>query len=126
MQYNIPIYRRAFEAIQSGKKKFEVRTLKSYEDIDYSQVCIGDVFSFQIVAGPPFRNLDVISDEVLEAEVTWVYHFHSAMELFLVLGFDWLSFQPSSLEEAIEGLHQIKEYKENIPEYGVYVYELKV
>jgi len=64
--YRLEIYRKPLEAILSGKKKVEIRTNNSYEQIDYSSLAPKDIIKFQIISGPPFVNLHIVEENVLD------------------------------------------------------------
>jgi len=125
MKYYTEIYQLPFDAILDGSKKFELRTNTSYEKIDYCNLRTGDQIEFKVIAGPPFINFDVIHNKRLVITIGEIRHFSSARALFEQEGYKWCSFQPSSIEEAIDWIHQILEYKTSIPQYGIYAFEIK-
>ena len=47
--YPLEIYRKPLEAIISGRKKVEIRTNNSYENIDYTKLEPYDIIKFQII-----------------------------------------------------------------------------
>ena len=66
--YSLEIYRKPIEAIKKKKKKVEIRTNNSYENIDYTKLEPGDIIKFQIINGPPFVGLEVVDVEEGDAE----------------------------------------------------------
>ena len=67
--YKLEIYKKPLDAIKNGTKHIEIRTNNSYEAIDYSLLKVDDIISFQIINGPPFINLDVITPHALKIKV---------------------------------------------------------
>ncbi len=124
MNYRTQIYQLPFDAIWAGSKKFELRTNTSYETIDYSQLKTGDTIEFEVIAGPPFIDLSPIHKEGLVITIGEVKHYDSARSLFEQEGYKWCSFQPNSIQEAIDWIHQILEYEIAIPKYGIYAFEV--
>ena len=61
----------------------EIRTNNSYEAIDYSLLKVDDIISFQIINGPPFINLDVITPDALKVKVKRVTNYRTPEELLL-------------------------------------------
>ena len=68
-KYKLEIYEAPLKAIKNGLKKVEIRTNNSYEEINYDELVSGDILSFQIIAGPPFTGLEVITPDALEVKV---------------------------------------------------------
>jgi ASC-1-like (ASCH) protein len=125
MKYYTEIYQLPFNAILAGTKKFELRSNTSYEKIDYRSLKTDDQIEFKVIAGPPFVNFDVINNQRLVITIGEIKHFSSARALFEQEGYKWCSFEPNSIEEAIDWIHQILEYKTSIPLYGIYAFEIK-
>jgi ASC-1-like (ASCH) protein len=124
MKYTTKIYQQPFDAIVAGDKTFELRTNASYEDIDYTQIVLGDEIEFEVIAGPPFVDFTIIHNIKLVITVGEVRHYDSARTFFEQEGFAWSSFKLNSIEEAVDWIHQILEYKANIPEYGLFALEI--
>lgn len=114
-----------FDAIVAGTKTFELRTNTSYEEIDYTKLKSGDQIEFEVIAGPPFKDFKVIHNHRLEITIGEVRHYDSARTLFETEGFKWCSFEPASIDDAIDWIHQILEYENSIPKYGIYAFEVK-
>lgn len=124
MKYRTEIYQLPFDAIVSGTKKYELRTNTSYEKIDYSTLQTGDQIEFSVISGPPFVDFTIISNQKLLITIGEVKHFSTARELFEKEGFKWCSFQPNSIEDAVDWIHQILEYETQIPKYGIWAFEV--
>ncbi len=124
MKYYTKIYQLPCDAIVAGTKKYELRTNTSYEEIDYSSLKTGDEIEFEVIAGPPFKNFEPIHDRKLLITIGEVKHFNSAADLFKQEGFKWCSFEPNSILEAVDWIHEILEYKEMIPKHGIYAFEI--
>ena len=118
--YRLEIYRKPLEAIISGKKKVEIRTNNSYEQIDYSSLTQGDIIKFQVILGPPFVDLQIIEENVLDVEVLKVINYKSPKELLCQEGMGVLSELVETIEEGEDLLYSFHEYKEMIPIYGIY------
>jgi len=124
MKYYSQIYQLPFDAILKCIKKFELRTNTSYETIDYSKIQKGDQIEFSVIAGPPFVDFTVINNIRLLITIGRVYHFDSARTLFKKKGFKWCSFNPESIDEAVDWIHQILEYEPCIKKHGIYALEI--
>ena len=118
--YRLEIYRKPLEAIQSGKKKVEIRTTNSYEQIDYALLAPKDIIKFQIISGPPFKNLQIIEKDVLDIKVTKVINYKTPRELLEEEGLNVLSNLAETLEEGEEMLYSFHEYREMIPVHGIF------
>lgn len=118
--YKLEIYRKPLEAILSGKKKVEIRTTNSYEKIDYALLVPGDIITFQIISGPPFKNLQIIDKDVLDIKVKKVINYKNPRELLEEEGLSVLSNLVETLEEGEEMLYSFHEYREMIPVHGIY------
>jgi len=118
--YRLEIYRKPLEAILSGKKKVEIRTNNSYEQIDYSSLAPKDIIKFQIISGPPFVNLHIVEENVLDIEVLKVSNYKTPRDLFYEEGLHVLSDLVETMEEGEELLYSFNEYKEMIPIHGIY------
>ncbi len=118
--YSLEIYRKPLEAIISGKKKVEIRTNNTYENIDYKKLQTGDIIKFQIINGPPFVGLEIIEKDALSIEVINVINYKNPEDLLKNEGLEVLSGIVSSLEEGVEMLYSFEEYKEMIPIHGIF------
>ncbi len=118
--YSLEIYRKPLEAIISGKKKVEIRTNNTYENIDYKKLQTGDIIKFQIIKGPPFVGLEIIEKDALSIEVITVINYKNPEDLLKNEGLEVLSGIVSSLEEGVEMLYSFEEYKEMIPIHGIF------
>ena len=78
-KYKLEIYESSLKAIKSGLKKVEIRTNNTYEEINYDQLLPGDILSFQIIPGPPFIGLEIITPDALEVEVLKVVKYKSLL-----------------------------------------------
>ena len=122
--YKLEIYKKPLDAIKNGTKHIEIRTNNSYEAIDYSLLKVDDVISFQIINGPPFINLDVITPDVLKVKVKRVTNYRTPEELLLNEGLQVLSTLVNSLDEGIKMLYSFHEYEEMIPIHGIFAIEI--
>ena len=118
--YPLEIYRKPLEAIISGRKKVEIRTNNSYENIDYKKLEPGDIIKFQIINGPPFVGLEIVEKDALSVEVLKVIKYKNPEDLLKNEGLEVLSGIVSSLEEGVEMLYSFEEYKEMIPIHGIF------
>ena len=118
--YPLEIYRKPLEAIISGRKKVEIRTNNSYENIDYTKLEPYDIIKFQIINGPPFVSLEIVEKDVLSVEVLKVIKYKNPEDLLKNEGLEVLSGIVSSLEEGVEMLYSFEEYKEMIPIHGIF------
>ena len=118
--YPLEIYRKPLEAIISGRKKVEIRTNNSYENIDYTKLEPYDIIKFQIINGPPFVGLEIVEKDALSVEVIKVIKYKNPEALLKNEGLEVLSGIVSSLEEGVEMLYSFEEYKEMIPIHGIF------
>ena len=119
-EYKLEIYESPLKAIQSGLKKVEIRTNNTYEEINYDQLLPGDILSFQIIAGPPFIGLEVITPDALEVEVLKVIKYKDPEALLEQEGLDVLSTLVETIQEGVDLLYSFHEYKEMIPVHGIF------
>ena len=122
--YKLEIYKKPLDAIKNGTKHIEIRTNNSYEAIDYSFLKVDDVISFQIINGPPFVNLDVVTPDALKVKVKRVTNYRNPEELLLNEGLQVLSTLVNSLDEGIKMLYSFHEYEEMIPIHGIFAIEI--
>ena len=122
--YKLEIYKKPLEAIKNGSKNIEIRTNNSYEAIDYSLLKVDDIISFQIIDGPPFVNLDVVTPDALKVKVKRVTNYRNPEELLLNEGLQVLSTLVNSLDEGIKMLYSFHEYEEMIPIHGIFAIEI--
>ena len=122
--YKLEIYKKPLDAIKNGTKHIEIRTNNSYEAIDYSLLKVDDVISFQIINGPPFINLDVITSDALKVKVKRVTNYRNPEELLLNEGLQVLSTLVNSLDEGIKMLYSFHEYEDMIPIHGIFAIEI--
>ena len=122
--YKLEIYKKPLDAIKNGTKHIEIRTNNSYEAIDYSLLKVDDIISFQIINGPPFINLDVITPDALKVKVKKVTNYRNPEELLLNEGLQVLSTLVNSLDEGIKMLYSFHEYEEMIPIHGIFAIEI--
>ena len=118
--YSLEIYRKPLEAIISGRKKVEIRTNNSYENIDYTKLEPYDIIKFQIINGPPFVGLEIVQKDALSVEVLKVIKYKNPEDLLKNEGLEVLSGIVSSLGEGVEMLYSFEEYKEMIPIHGIF------
>ena len=118
--YPLEIYRKPLEAIISGRKKVEIRTNNSYENIDYTKLEPYDIIKFQIINGPPFVGLEIVEKDALSVEVLKVIKYKNPEDLLKNEGLEVLSGIVSSLEEGVQILYSFEEYKEMIPIHGIF------
>ena len=118
--YSLEIYRKPLEEIISGRKKVEIRTNNSYENIDYTKLEPYDIIKFQIINGPPFVGLEIVEKDALSVEVLKVIKYKNPEDLLKNEGLEVLSGIVSSLEEGVEMLYSFEEYKEMIPIHGIF------
>ena len=118
--YPLEIYRKPLEAIISGRKKVEIRTNNSYENIDYTKLEPYDIIKFQIINGPPFVGLEIVEKDALSVEVLKVIKYENPEDLLKKEGLEVLSGIVSSLEEGVQILYSFEEYKEMIPIHGIF------
>ena len=124
--YKLEIYKKPLDAIKNGTKYIEIRTNNSYEAIDYSLLKVDDVISFQIINGPPFINLDVITPDALKVKVKRVTNYRNPEELLLNEGLQVLSTLVNSLDEGIKMLYSFHEYEDMIPIHGIFAIEIEI
>ena len=124
--YKLEIYKKPLEAIKNGSKNIEIRTNNSYEAIDYSLLKVDDVISFQIINGPPFVNLDVVTPDALKVKVKRVTNYRNPEELLLNEGLQVLSTLVNSLDEGIKMLYSFHEYEDMIPIHGIFAIEIEI
>ena len=118
--YPLEIYRKPLEAIISGRKKVEIRTNNSYENIDYTKLEPYDIIKFQIINGPPFVGLEIVEKDALSVEVLKVIKYKNPEDLLKNEGLEVLSGIVSSLGEGVEMLYSFEEYNEMIPIHGIF------
>ena len=118
--YPLEIYRKPLEAIISGRKKVEIRTNNSYENIDYTKLEPYDIIKFQIINGPPFVGLEIVEKDAFSVEVLKVIKYKNPEDLLKNEGLEVLSGIVSSLGEGVEMLYSFEEYKEMIPIHGIF------
>ena len=123
--YKLEIYKKPLDAIKNGTKYIEIRTNNSYEAIDYSLLKVDDIISFQIINGPPFVNLDVVTPDALKVKVKRVTNYRNPEELLLNEGLQVLSTLVNSLDEGIKMLYSFHEYEEMIPIHGIFAIEIE-
>ena len=119
-EYKLEIYESPLKAIQSGLKKVEIRTNNTYEEINYDQLLPGDILSFQIIPGPPFIGLEIITPDALEVEVLKVVKYKDPEALLEQEGLNVLSTLVETIDEGVELLCSFHEYKEMIPVHGIF------
>ena len=124
--YKLEIYKKPLDAIKNGSKNIEIRTNNSYEAIDYSLLKVDDIISFQIINGPPFINLDVITPDALKVKVKRVTNYRNPEELLLNEGLQVLSTLVNSLDEGIKMLYSFHEYEDMIPIHGIFAIEIEI
>ncbi|AYV24458.1 hypothetical protein [Vibrio mediterranei] len=125
-EYPLEIYQAPLDAIRSGVKKVEIRTNNSYEAIEYDKLMPGDKISFQVISGPPFVGLDVIKPNALIVEVVEVRQYPDPRALLTSEGMQVLSKLCNTIEEGIEMLYSFHEYKEMIPQHGIFAIEIRI
>ena len=119
-KYKLEIYESSLNAIKSGLKKVEIRTNNTYEEINYDQLLPGDILSFQIIPGPPFIGLEIITPDALEVEVLRVVKYKDPEALLKQEGLNVLSTLVETIDEGVELLYSFHEYKEMIPVHGIF------
>ena len=119
-KYKLEIYESPLKAIKSGFKKVEIRTNNTYEEINYDQLIPGDILSFQIIPGPPFIGLEIITPDALEVEVLKVVKYKDPEALLEQEGLNVLSTLVETIDEGVELLYSFHEYKEMIPVHGIF------
>ena len=124
--YKLEIYKKPLDAIKNGSKNIEIRTNNSYEAIDYSLLKVDDIISFQIINGPPFVNLDVVTPDALKVKVKRVTNYRNPEELLLNEGLQVLSTLVNSLDEGIKMLYSFHEYEDMIPIHGIFAIEIEI
>ena len=124
--YKLEIYKKPLDAIKNGSKNIEIRTNNTYEAIDYSLLKVDDVISFQIINGPPFVNLDVVTPDALKVKVKRVTNYRNPEELLLNEGLQVLSTLVNSLDEGIKMLYSFHEYEDMIPIHGIFAIEIEI
>ena len=119
-KYKLEIYESSLKAIKSGLKKVEIRTNNTYEEINYDQLLPRDILSFQIIPGPPFIGLEIITPDALEVEVLKVVKYKDPEALLEQEGLNVLSTLVETIDEGVELLYSFHEYKEMIPVHGIF------
>ena len=123
--FPLEIYQTPLDAISSGKKKVEIRTNNGYKAIRYDQLNAGDHIAFQVISGPPFIGLDVITPNALIVEVIAVRHYIDPKALLIAEGMVVLSQHCETLAEGVKRLYSFHEYKEMIPIHGIFAIEIR-
>tara|TARA_B100000902_G_scaffold276589_1_gene262364 strand:+ start:1457 stop:1849 length:393 start_codon:yes stop_codon:yes gene_type:complete len=123
--YKLEIYEKPLKAIKAGIKTVEIRTNNSYEEINYDNLKSGDTISFQIISGPPFTGLDIIVSNALTVEVLSVVKYKDPQELLEKEGLEVLSTLVTNIEEGVELLYSFHEYKEMIPQHGIFAIHIE-
>lgn len=112
MQYCFDIHEVAFDAIAAGRKRVEVRTNNSYDDVDYSQIHPGD--TCEIFTAPEDGRRLVFT-------VDSVQHYQSARDLLEGEEIACvLSAGDVGVERGVAIIHSIDEYEMMIPQHGVW------
>ena len=119
-KYKLEIYESSLKAIKSGFKKVEIRTNNTYEEINYDQLLPRDILSIQIIPGPPFIGLEIITPDALEVEVLKVVKYKDPEALLEQEGLNVLSTLVETIDEGVELLYSFHEYKEMIPVHGIF------
>ena len=101
-KYKLEIYESSLKAIKSGLKKVEIRTNNTYEEINYDQLLPRDILSFQIIPGPPFIGLEIITPDALEVEVLKVVKYKDPEALLEQEGLNVLSTLVETIDEGVE------------------------
>ena len=78
------------------------------------------IITFQIISGPPFKNLQIIEKDVLDIRVKKVINYKNPRELLEEEGLSVLSNLVETFEEGEEMLYSFHEYREMIPVHGIY------
>ena len=125
-KYKLEIYESSLKAIKSGLKKVEIRTNNTYEEINYDQLLPGDILSFQIIPGPPFIGLEIITPDALEVEVLRVVKYKDPEALLKQEGLNVLSTLVETIDEGVELLYSFHEYKEMIPVHGIFAIHISL
>ena len=125
-KYKLEIYESSLNAIKSGLKKVEIRTNNTYEEINYDQLLPGDILSFQIIPGPPFIGLEIITPDALEVEVLRVVKYKDPEALLKQEGLNVLSTLVETIDEGVELLCSFHEYKEMIPVHGIFAIHISL
>ena len=125
-KYKLEIYESSLKAIKSGLKKVEIRTNNTYEEINYDQLLPGDILSFQIIPGPPFIGLEIITPDALEVEVLKVVKYKDPEALLKQEGLNVLSTLVETIDEGVELLYSFHEYKEMIPVHGIFAIHISL
>ena len=125
-KYKLEIYESSLNAIKSGLKKVEIRTNNTYEEINYDQLLPGDILSFQIIPGPPFIGLEIITPDALEVEVLRVVKYKDPEALLKQEGLNVLSTLVETIDEGVELLYSFHEYKEMIPVHGIFAIHISL
>ena len=125
-KYKLEIYESSLKAIKSGLKKVEIRTNNTYEEINYDQLLPRDILSFQIIPGPPFIGLEIITPDALEVEVLRVVKYKDPEALLKQEGLNVLSTLVETIDEGVELLYSFHEYKEMIPVHGIFAIHISL
>ena len=118
MLYTSDVNRRAFQALLDGSKRVEIRTCIPSDPLDYSLLQVGDLLRLSEWPPPSSREIQGIIDGVR--------HYSSAYTLFENEGITrTCSSNPTSINEAVDRIHALTDYKQAIIQHGLFAIELK-
>lgn len=115
-KYFLELNPRPFNAIKEERKKVEGRVPTSWDSTPYQKINAGDIICF--------TNNE--TDEIMDVEVRFVHHYKTLKEMLETEGVLNVSSSSTTIEGSIEGYHEILEYKENIPKFGIYAIGVKL
>jgi len=106
---------RPFNAIQSGEKQVEFRTSTSQLPFDYATITPNDRIVF----------INEETGEELIRAIIRVTHYQSSRELDENEGLQHSSSKPATIDEAIERLESLTDYKASIAKHGVWAIQFQ-
>jgi ASC-1-like (ASCH) protein len=116
MNYNLNLNNRPFQAIKAGTKKIEGRTRTSRDIFSYDDLKPADTITFA----------NATTKEKMIVEVIAVRHYPNTKLMLESEGVKYVLSSGLDIEGGIESYNSFSEYRENIPQYGIYAIEIKV
>lgn len=116
MNHTFELNNRPFNAIKAGTKNVEVRAPKSAHDERYESMVSGDTITF--------TNNE--TGEKIVCEVLFVSHYSTIRTMLETEGTKNVLSSGGNVEQGIESINSLGDYKERIEKWGVYAIGLKL
>lgn len=116
MNYNLNLNDQWFRAIKAGTKKIEGRTRTSHDIFSYDNLKPADTITFT----------NATTKEQMGVEVIAVRHYPNTRLMLESEGVKNVLSSGLDIEGGIESYNTHSEYKENIPQFGIYAIEIKI